>query len=130
MRNNLNFKIPENLKEEDKKTFQDNAFASFCVDLVNSLSKHINIKQEYKEIDEVDSATGIKTGKKINVYSVSGDVPFIRKKINCSRKDLKIDRNIPAPKPKAGAKNEKIDLKTKSKESKENKTNPKNKEVK
>lgn len=36
------FKIPENLKEDELKTFKEQAYATFCVNYVNAIKEGLN----------------------------------------------------------------------------------------
>ena len=88
------FKKPQNLKEKELKIFKDQAYATFCVNYVESIKKDLNLKTVETEKDIIFSMDYTKNyiKNKIKSEREEGD---ISSKLHLDKNGKNIQNNKP-----------------------------------
>lgn len=88
------YKIDKNLNEEQLKKVKENAYISFCVEFVKSLSERLNLRSEEGQIKETDNE-----GKEIiyDAVKFSIDLPRVKLVNTCRRKYMKVNQDLGLP---------------------------------
>lgn len=108
MKFTLDYEIDKKSSKEDLKKVKRQAYISFCVEFVNYLSEKLNLKDYEETIEsfELDDE-GEKIQKNQDVVRFSIDLPRIKIKKTCPRREIEIAQKngTPYTRPNTNSKN-------------------------